>query len=176
MNQSQPRILALQGADRIRVRRALHAAAERWRARGLTVIGTVEVLPDPADPECVHLLDITSGEMFPLNQDLGPGSAGCSLDPQGLAAACGRVEAAIAALEADDACARGAVVILSKFGRQEAEGQGLTAAFGAAVAAGLPVLTSVSPVVTDAWAAFAGPLAGYGAVSDTVADEWLSAL
>ena len=175
MNHSQPRILALRGADRIRVRRALHAAAERWRARGLTVIGTVEVLPDPADPDCVHLLDLTSGDRFPLNQDLGPGSAGCSLDPQGLAAACGRVEAAIAALGAD-ACARGAVVILSKFGRQEAEGQGLTAAFGAAVAAGLPVLTSVSPVVTDAWAAFAGPLAGYGAVSDTVADEWLSAL
>lgn len=175
MKAQETRILALRGADRLQVRGVLHAAALRWRARGLRVIGALEVLPDPADPECVHLLDLTSGAAFPLNQDLGPGSAGCSLDPQGLAAACGRVEAAIAALEAG-AKASGAVVILSKFGRQEAEGRGLTDAFGAAVAADLPILTSVSPVVSDAWAAFAGPLARYAAVSDRAADDWLAGL
>lgn len=170
VTEEAPRILALQGADRAHVRGVLLAAAERWRRQGREVIGAVEVLPDPSDPERVHLLDLSSGETFPLNQDLGPGSAGCSLDAQGLAAACGRVEAAIAAQHAG----AGAVVILSKFGRQEAEGRGLTDAFRAAVAADLPILTSVSPVVSAAWAAFAGPLARYGAVSDAAADAWLS--
>lgn len=174
VNEEPPRILALQGADRAQVRGVLFAAVERWRRLGHDVIGAVEVLPDPSAPDCVHLLDLSTGEIFPLNQDLGPGSAGCSLDPHGLAAACGRVEAAIATPHA--AFGAGRVVILSKFGRQEAEGRGLTDAFRAAVVADLPILTSVSPVVSAAWDAFAGPLACYGDVSDAAADAWLSSL
>ncbi len=48
--------------------------------------------------------------------------------------------------------------MLSKFGKLEADGGGLRDAFGAAIEAGVPVLTSVSPADTAKWEAFATPL------------------
>ncbi|MGE5261554.1 MAG: DUF2478 domain-containing protein [Actinomycetota bacterium] len=50
------------------------------------------------------------------------------------------------------------LVILSKFGKQEAERGGLVDAFRAAVVSGVPILTTVSPAMTEAWHRFAGPL------------------
>jgi hypothetical protein len=48
--------------------------------------------------------------------------------------------------------------MLSQFGRLEADGGGLRDAFAAAIEAGVPVLTSVSPAYAAKWAAFASPL------------------
>ncbi|QTL05482.1 DUF2478 domain-containing protein [Aquabacter sp. L1I39] len=170
---SQARILALQGADRGGVRRVLADAVQRFRARGLLVLGAVETLPNPDDPDDVHLLDLASGGQYPLNQKLGPGAAGCSLDPEGLAAACAAVQASIARLDGGE---ERALVILSKFGRQEAEGRGLTDAFHAAVLADLPILTSVSPAVAAAWADFAGPMARFGGMSPDEIDAWFDGI
>jgi len=89
--------------------------------------------------------------MFSISQDLGPGSQACSLHPEGLALACAAVQ---------DSIARGAdVVILSKFGKQEAIGRGLSDAFGAAISAGLPILTAVSPAMMADWQNFSGEFA-----------------
>jgi hypothetical protein len=63
-----------------------------------------------------------------------------------------------AAAVRDDIAAGCDLVVLSKFGRLEADGGGLRDAFAAALEAGVPVLTSVSPVYTDKWQAFATPL------------------
>jgi hypothetical protein len=61
------------------------------------------------------------------------------------------------------AIARGAdLVILSKFSNLEAERGGLSDAFRAAVAAGLPVATAVLSAVAEAWRDFVGPLSEYG--------------
>lgn len=170
-----PQILALTGADREAIQALLRRAAGEFAAAGCRVIGVVEEIE--ADGAQVMLRDLASGAAHPLTQDLGPGSAGCSLDPAGLAAACGGVEAAIAAVLADGTAPSSTVVILSKFGRQEAEGRGLTHAFHAAVAADLPILTSVSPTVTGAWADFAGGLAAYApVVPDAVSDWWRAML
>ena len=170
---SQARILALQGADRVGVRQTLDDAAQRFRARGLLVLGAVETLPNPIDPDDVHLLDLASNARYPLNQKLGPGAAGCSLDPEGLAGACAAVQASIAALDGSEGRT---LVILSKFGRQEAEGRGLTDAFHAAVLADLPILTSVSPAVAEAWAQFAGPLARFAGMSPDEIDAWFDGI
>lgn len=151
-----PRILAIAGADRVSIQSVLRRAASHFTAAGWHVMGAVEEI-EP-DGERAWVRDLVSGVSHPLTQDLGPGAAGCSLDPAGLAAACALVQSAIDGW-ALGAGGRRAIVILSKFGRQEAEGRGLTHAFHAAVAADLPVLTSVSPVVQEAWAAFTGPLA-----------------
>lgn len=167
---SQPRILALQGADRVGVRRVLGEAVQRFRARGCLVLGAVEILPNPEDPDDVHLLDLASEAHYPINQRLGPGATGCSLDPGGLAAACAAVQASIAGLAGGEGRA---LVVLSKFGRQEADGRGLTDAFHAAVLADLPILTSVSPAVATAWTDFAGPLARFGGTSPDEIDAWL---
>jgi hypothetical protein len=47
------------------------------------------------------------------------------------------------------------LVLLNKFGKLEADGDGLAIAFRAALAAGLPLLTSVSPAHEKAWRMFA---------------------
>ena len=49
----------------------------------------------------------------------------------------------------------GDLVVLSKFGKLEAMRSGLTGAFEAAIAAGKPVLTTVSEKHREAWRAFA---------------------
>lgn len=165
-------ILALQGDDRVAVRAVLATAVRRWRARGLTVLGTVEVLPDAGAPDDVLLCDLATGLTHPLTQHLGPGASGCTLDLAGLTAACAGVEAAIADFLAQPK-PKDAVVVLSKFGRQEAHGRGLADAFAAAVAAGLPILTSVSPLFRDAWIDFAGDFARFAPVHDQIVEAWL---
>ncbi|MDC7789523.1 DUF2478 domain-containing protein [Rhodoplanes sp. TEM] len=97
------------------------------------------------------LRDLATGEVIEIHQDLGPGSEACSLDTSGLARACAGIERQIAA-GVD-------LVILSRFGGQEAERGGLTAAFQAAVAANVPVVCVVTPKAEAAWAEFAGDLA-----------------
>ncbi|MFS8039301.1 DUF2478 domain-containing protein [Xanthobacter sp. AM11] len=168
----RPLILALQGGDREVIQSLLAQAAQRLRAAGVRVLGVVEHMPPGCDHEDVLLLDLVSGEANRLHQSLGPGAAGCSLDPAGLAAAAAGVERAIAARLAEGGNLSDTVVILSKFGRQEAEGRGLTSAFHAAVAAEIAVLTSVSPTVRGQWDGFAGDLAGVAPATLDEVDAW----
>lgn len=165
-------ILALEGAERPVIQALLTEAAARLSARGVRVLGVVEHLPPGCAHEDVLLLDLASGETLPLHQKLGAGASACSLDPSSLAAACAWVENAIAAMDAAEAEARETVVILSKFGRQEADGNGLTGAFHAAVAAELKVLTSVSPSVRAEWNAFAGEMARIGPARLETVEAW----
>jgi hypothetical protein len=46
------------------------------------------------------------------------------------------------------------LVLLNKFGKLEIAGDGLASAFRAAITAGLPLLTSVSPTHDEAWRRF----------------------
>lgn len=48
------------------------------------------------------------------------------------------------------------LVIVNKFSKQEAAGQGLRGEIALAVGAGVPVLTAVPEKCLDAWSAFAG--------------------
>ena len=169
-------ILALQGADREKIQSLLIEAADGLRASGVRVLGVVEHLPPGGAHEDVLLLDLVSGETHNLHQNLGPGAAGCSLDPAGLAAASAGVERAIAARLDEGGDLSDTVVILSKFGRQEAEGRGLTSAFHAAVAAEINVLTSVSPTVRDQWDGFVGDLARIAPASLRDVEEWWGCL
>lgn len=154
-----PMILALEGADREVIQGLLAEAARCLAAAGARVLGVVEHLPPGGATVDVLLLDLATGQTLPLHQNLGSGSGACSLDPASLTSACAWVETAIAAqLDATQEHAD-VVVILSKFGRQEAEGRGLTGAFHAAVGSELKVLTSVSPSVRGEWLGFAGDLA-----------------
>jgi hypothetical protein len=99
-----------------------------------------------ADP----LLCTFEGRRFELFQDLGPSSTACSLDSASVVAACAAVLE-----EISQGCD---LLILSKFGKLEAERSGLAAAFAAAVEAEVPILTSVAPKFDAEWSAFAAPL------------------
>jgi len=151
-NPTTGRIGALQGASSSHIQALLGDFAALAARRGYHVVGVVEIPCGEPAGACrrLALRDLSSGAVTSISQNLGPGSTACSLDAGALAQACGRVERAIAA-GAD-------LVILSKFGKQEAGRGGLADAFRAAAVAGLPMLTAVAPAMNEAWHRFAGSL------------------
>ncbi len=64
------------------------------------------------------------------------------------------------------------VVVLSKFGKLEAAGGGLAPAFAAAIAAGKPVLTTVSELHRDAWQRLAPDAVRLPADPAAIRDWW----
>lgn len=118
-----------------------------WREAGVRVVG---MLAENSDVEgacsAAFLRDIASGRRFSIQLDAAPAGTACHLDAAGIDDACSALLPQIA---------RADVVLLSKFGKTEAARQGLWAAFCETIAAGTPVLTTVSPKHADAWATFA---------------------
>ena len=145
------KIAVVQGAPSAEVQALFRSMVDRWRrsARLAGVVAEEHGLPDRA---CTagYLASLASGERFQIFQDLGPGSKGCHLAGAGALAAAEAVTRDIAA-----GCD---LVVLSKFGHLEKNGGGLRDAFSAAIDAGIPVLTSVSPAFVPAWEDFAKPL------------------
>ncbi|MBK9081734.1 MAG: DUF2478 domain-containing protein [Rhizobiales bacterium] len=163
-------ILALHGASGAAVQAMLAAFAARRRAEGVAVAGVVEIADAGGPFECssLTLRDVATGDDIPISQDLGAGSTSCNLDAGGLAAACGRIEAAVAS---------GAqLVVLSKFGKQETLNGGLVAAFASAIAAGVPIATSVAPSLAAAWARFAADLAQSARAEPQALEDWWRSL
>ncbi|PCH66664.1 MAG: 3-dehydroquinate dehydratase [Rhodobacteraceae bacterium] len=134
--------------------RLLSEAAAWLAENGQNVTGVVKVLgrETPGDHHCdMDLRVLPDGPEIRITQSLGKGAQGCRLDPAG-------IEAAVAAVET--AGTEGAsIMILNKFGPQEAEGRGFCAAIGAAMADGVPVLVGVSKGTRAAFEAFAGGMA-----------------
>ncbi|MQP67873.1 DUF2478 domain-containing protein [Niveispirillum sp. SYP-B3756] len=113
----------------------------------------------------MEIMDLTTGQIIPICQNLGPGAVSCRLDTGGLADA---------ALAVQHAIAEGVeLVVINKFGKTEAEGRGLRGEMAMAVEAGLPVLTAVPWRFYDAWCDFTG---GYGTTMlcepNVIADWW----
>jgi nucleoside-triphosphatase THEP1 len=163
---TQPRILALTGGSGAEAQALLATLAETWGRAGLRVAGAIQetTQPEPGKRETKELRDIATGTRYPILQHLGPGSTACCVDASGLAAACAAIEIAVR---------RGCdVVVISKFGKLEAERGGLLGAFCAAVEMETPVVTSVSSGALDAWASFAGPLAAFVAPDPQAIEAW----
>lgn len=147
-------IAVVQGASSEAIQRLFADLLDApWRpARLAGVIEVTTMRGDEGHEPCgVEVLrSVADGRDYALFQDLGPGSTACALDPAGVAEACAAVCRDIAA-----GCD---LVVLSKFAKLEAEtGSGLMGAFGAALEAGVPILTAVSPGRRESWDAFAAP-------------------
>lgn len=125
-------------------------AASRLKARGLRLGGVVQHNEGTCESGCfaMALEDLASGARFPISENRGAGATGCRLDATGLAAAGGALGAALA--DKTD------LVIVNKFGRQEALGKGLRHEIAAALLAGLPVLIAVRRDMLPAFRDFAG--------------------
>lgn len=128
--------------------RLLAGFAETATARGLRVIGTVQVNTDnPRTGRCdMDVTVLPGGPVLRISQDLGTGSHGCRLDPAALEEAVARTEAALAA-GAD-------LLIVNKFGKHEAEGRGFRALIGEALALGVPVVVGLNGLNAAAFAEF----------------------
>jgi hypothetical protein len=112
------------------------------------VVGLVEEPHGLPDRVCNAgiLRDVVTGSTYSIYLEKPPRDKTCHIDPSGAARACKTV------LDQMDACD---LLVLSKFGKLEASGNGLFPAFAAAVESETPVLTTVSGKHLPAWRAFA---------------------
>jgi hypothetical protein len=145
-----PIIAVIRGASRAEVQHVFRTLVERWRT-SLRLAGVIAEDHDLPGRACSagYLRNVATAERFSIFADLGPGAAACHLDGAGVLSAAQSVRRDIAA-----GCD---LVLLSKFGKLEAAGEGLAGAFTAAIEARVPLVTSVSPVLEEAWTRTAGP-------------------
>jgi hypothetical protein len=144
-------IAVVQGAPDATVQQIFRTLIDQWRPSA-RIVGVTAETHGLAGRACSagFLRNVGTDELFPIFQDLGPGSTACHLDGASMLPATEAVRRDIAA-----GCD---LVLLSKFGKMEAGNSGLVDAFRAALEANVPVLTSVSPTFAEAWARFAAPL------------------
>ena len=127
--------------------------AGQLRTEGAVVCGHVQRnFPDPVQgTSTLRVEDIATRLTVSIGQELGAWSRGCRLDPAALADVAGGL------LQLLDGPVD--LLILHRFGKDEAEGRGLRAVIEKACGAGVPVLTVVRPAHAGAWSDFAGGLA-----------------
>ncbi|HXC30138.1 MAG TPA: DUF2478 domain-containing protein [Stellaceae bacterium] len=148
MDEPRKTVAVVRGASNVEIQELFRSLAERWRSE-VRLAGLVAEDHGLPDRHCQagYLRNLATGARFSIFHDLGPGVAACHLDGIGAVSAAATVEADIAT-----GCD---LVLLNKFGKLEIAGEGLSGAFRAALGAGLPLLTSVSPAHDDAWRDFA---------------------
>jgi hypothetical protein len=128
----------------------LAEAAALLLAAGVKLGGVVQRNSGGCADACFRMTlhDVLSGRTVPISDDSITAPGLCRLDASGLAAAAVFLREAIALpVEA---------VLVNRFGRQEALGQGLRAEMAEAVLAGLPLVTLVRRQLLPEWQAFAG--------------------
>ena len=136
-----------------------------WRVRGVVQEDTVDRM---RRARRMVLVDLDQGIRFPISQDLGPGSAACSVDPQGVAAASIALRR-IAAEGAD-------LVVANRFGELEAGGGGLAAEMLALMSGGIPLLTVVNERFLEEWRRFTGNAAAELPTRREALEAWFAGI
>jgi len=136
----------IQGGTRSAIQAVLWAFSQRLLGEGRHIAGMVERPPPSAQAEDDVLMTVDHRNSIAIFQFLGPGSQSCTLDAAKIADACGMVEAQL--VPGVD------LLVLSKFGRIEAEGGGFRSTFKKAILLDIPILTAVNPVFDGPWTAF----------------------
>ena len=127
--------------------------AAALQARGLRLAGTVQINSDPPceGPCDMDVKVLPDGPVIRISQTLGPGSRGCRLDAGALQGAVAHVEAVMR--QGFD------LMIINKFGKHEASGQGFRDVIAEAVSQGVPVLVGTSSLNAEALQDFTGGMA-----------------
>lgn len=135
------------------VDRVLGRLAETLMARGVDVAGVVQTNTDcgPSKACDMDVEVLPAGPVLRISQDLGPESRGCRLNPEALELAVGLVGQR---LNGDTR-----LLVVNKFGKQEAEGRGFREVIGAALAQDIPVVVGLNGLNRDAFEEFCGGMA-----------------
>ncbi|NEX46188.1 DUF2478 domain-containing protein [Pseudotabrizicola algicola] len=147
--------------------RLLAGVAQRLALAGFRLGGVVQVNTEtePDRPCLMDLRVLGQTGVIRISQNLGRHASGCRLDATGLETAVGRVAAH---LEQDPP----QLMILNKFGKQEAEGRGFRPVIAEALARGVPVLTGVSQKNRACFDMFAQELAQALPPEEDAVLEW----
>ena len=135
------------------VDRVLGRFVEALMAQGVDVAGVVQTNTDcgPARACDMDVEVLPSGPVLRISQDLGPGSRGCRLNPDALEQAVGLVGQR---LSGDTR-----LLVVNKFGKQEAEGRGFREVIGTALAQDIPVVVGLNGLNRAPFEAFCGGMA-----------------
>jgi len=142
--------VTVQGRGRIDL--LLAEVVDRLEAQGVTLAGTVQTNIERADrPRCdMDLRLLPRGPVVRISVDRGAQARGCRLDA-------GVLEQAV--LWVSNALDGAEMLVVNKFGKQEAEGKGLAATIADALERGLPVLVGVNGLNLPAFLDFAAGMA-----------------
>lgn len=131
-----------------------------WQVRGL-----IQESALLADAYCeIVLIDLSDNSRHPITQDLGSCSSACRLDPGAM------VEAGSVLRRIDSAD----LVIINRYGRQEAEGQGFAAEMLDLMSRDIPVMTVVQDSYLDRWQRFTGGLSAHLPAEQSALEDWFS--
>ena len=135
---------------------------------GLALAGTVRVLPvdHRAHPCDMDLRVLPSGPIRRISQALGPHAKGCRLDGGVIEMVAAEVEARLAGAQ---------LLVVNKFGKQEALGRGLAPAIAMAMERDIPVLVGVNGLNLPEFLAFAGDIAEALGPEPEVSLAWVQA-
>lgn len=128
----------------------LTLVADELAAEGYRLGGVVQSsVHRPGRRKCdMYLRDLMSGEQILISLDLGNEARGCRLDSDAFARVTLWGEQALAA-SVD-------LLVINKFGKQEAQGGGLRPLIAEALIAGIPVMLGVSTLNLPDFDAYAG--------------------
>ena len=118
--------------------RLIREVAQQLRAQGIPLAGAVQINVERGEGAKCHMdLHVLIGtEVVRIGRNRGQLSGGCRLGPAGLERAVGLAGAGLG---------QGArMLVVNKFGKQEAEGRGFRQLIAEALARGIPVLTGVN--------------------------------
>ena len=144
----------------------LAGVADILMAEGIKVCGTVQINTacDGEGPCDMDVRVLPDGPVIRISQSLGPQARGCRLDP-------GALETAIAACE--QRLGEADVLIVNKFGKQEALGRGFRGLIAEAMGRGIPVLVGLNALNREAFEAFTGGAGEEVAAEPASLTEWL---
>jgi hypothetical protein len=169
MRTQSSNILAVVYTDGLAADKFLAGWGYALRAAGLSVAGLVQLNTFERDPgKCdMAVEELFSGTVLQLSEDRGKESSGCRLDRGILTEAAGLL---LSALED-----KPDILVLNKFGKVEAEGEGLRDALAKAVELGVPIVVGVPFRNLDQWRIFAGDMAEECPVDPVCIGRWLEA-
>lgn len=128
----------------------LSAAVDLLRSNGVRVAGLLQRFGDtlPGGKRSMFVEILSSGERIRLDLPRGPEASGCVLDPDALNRAACALRSAITQ--------RPDVLMVNRFGKQEAEGRGMRAELAEAVTSGLLTVVAVHQSLVAEWEKFLG--------------------
>lgn len=129
--------------------RFLAQIASRLQAQGLRLAGTVQSNIERLDRrKCdMDIVVLPDGPVLRISEDRGDLARGCRLDAGVLEQAVAGVQRALPGSD---------LLIVNKFGKQEAEGRGMASLIADALDLGIPVLLGVNGLNLEAFMEFSG--------------------
>lgn len=144
----------------------LWEVADRMQRAGVNLCGTVQTNTECGDdkPCDMDVKILPDGPVVRISQSLGAGSRGCRLDPQALESAIGISESFLPSAD---------LLIVNKFGKQEASGRGFRPLIAEALSREIPVLVGLNSLNKEAFETFTGGVAELIEPTPEAVEHWL---